>query len=160
MIYKRLQPDLWVQKSAYGHRVHKIRPSTEVYLSRFCQVGNQHLLYGRKKSFHQSPPHPHLQENVTTPTSISQVLGKSSLTEVVLRCMCRGLVCCLVGGSVSERSQGSRLVETAGLPMGSSSSASSSLSLIQPQESLASVGLGICACFSQLLVGPLRGLPC
>ena len=28
-------------------------------------------------------------------------------------------VCCLFGGSVSERSQGSRLVETAGLPMGS-----------------------------------------
>ena len=39
----------------------------------------------------------------------------------------------LVGVSVSERSQGSRLVETVGLPMGSSSSmsTSSSLSLIQ-----------------------------
>ena len=37
------------------------------------------------------------------------------------------------GGSASERSQRSSLVETAGLPMGSpSSSASSSLSLIQP----------------------------
>jgi hypothetical protein len=41
---------------------------------------------------------------------------------------------------VSERSQGSRLVETVGLPMGlPSSSASSSLSLTQPQGSLASV---------------------
>jgi hypothetical protein len=49
-------------------------------------------------------------------------------------------VCCLVGGSVSDRSQGSRLVEIAGLPMGSpSSSVSSSLSLTQPQGSLASV---------------------
>jgi hypothetical protein len=27
-------------------------------------------------------------------------------------------VCCLVGGSVSERSQGSGLVETDGLPLG------------------------------------------
>jgi hypothetical protein len=37
-------------------------------------------------------------------------------------------VCCLVDGSVSERSRESRLVETAGLPMGSPSpSASSSL---------------------------------
>jgi hypothetical protein len=31
-------------------------------------------------------------------------------------------VCCLVGDSVSERSQESRLIETAGIPMGSSSS--------------------------------------
>ena len=38
-------------------------------------------------------------------------------------------VCCLVGGPVSERSQGSRLVETAGIPMGlPSSSAFSSFS--------------------------------
>ncbi|CRH49041.1 Uncharacterised protein [Chlamydia trachomatis] len=55
---------------------------------------------------------------------------------------------CLVGGSVSERSQGSRSIETAGLPMGSlSSSASSSVSLIQPQESTASVhwlGVNVC----------------
>jgi hypothetical protein len=50
------------------------------------------------------------------------------------------LICCLVGGSVSDISQGSRLVESAGLPLGSPySSASSSLSLIQPQGSLTSV---------------------
>jgi hypothetical protein len=50
------------------------------------------------------------------------------------------LECCLVGGSVSERSQWSRLVETDGLPMGPPfSSASSSLSLIQPQGSFMSV---------------------
>jgi hypothetical protein len=40
---------------------------------------------------------------------------------------------------VSERSQGSRLLKTASLPMESSSSASSSFSLIQPQGSIASV---------------------
>jgi hypothetical protein len=64
---------------------------------------------------------------------------------------------------VSERSQESGLVETAGLPMGlPSSSASSILPLIQPQGSLASVhwlGVSICFCLSQLLVGPLRGQP-
>ena len=70
-------------------------------------------------------------------------------------------VCCLVGGSVSERSRASRLVETAGLPMGSPSF---SFSLIQPQGSPASVHwLGVS--IFQLLVGPLggqsysRGLP-
>jgi hypothetical protein len=73
-------------------------------------------------------------------------------------------VCCLVGGSVSERSHGSRLVETDGLPMGSpSSSASSSLSLIQPQGSPASIywlGVNICIWLFQLPVGPLGGKPC
>jgi hypothetical protein len=73
--------------------------------------------------------------------------------QVVLCCICvRGLVsagvCCLVGDSVSERSQGSRLVETAGLPLGlPSSSASSSFYLIRPQGSLVSVhwlGVSIC----------------
>jgi len=45
-------------------------------------------------------------------------------------------VSCLVGGSESKRSQGPRFVETAGLPMRSpSSSTSSSFSLIQPQGS-------------------------
>jgi hypothetical protein len=65
---------------------------------------------------------------------------------------------------VSERSGESRLVETADLPIGSvSSSASSSLSLVQPQWSPASVhwlGVSICLCLSQLLVGPLGGQPC
>ena len=78
----------------------------------------------------------------------------------VLCCICVGSLglarlCCLVGGSVSERSQGSRLVETAGLPMGlPSSSASSSFSLIQSQESPASVhwlGIIICISFNCLL---------
>ena len=53
-----------------------------------------------------------------------------------------------VGGSVSERFQGSRLVETTGLPIGSLSSLTSTrFSLIQPQESAASVhflGIHIC----------------
>jgi hypothetical protein len=73
-------------------------------------------------------------------------------------------ISCLVMGSLSERSHRSRLVETAGLPMwSSSSSASSRLSLIQPQGSQASVhwlGLSLCPCLSYLLVGPLRGHPC
>jgi hypothetical protein len=60
---------------------------------------------------------------------------------------------------VAERSRWSRLVETACLPMGSpSSSGSSSISLIQSQVSPASVhwlGVRICICLSQLLVGPL-----
>jgi hypothetical protein len=61
--------------------------------------------------------------------------------QAVLCCICVGdlwpaHVCCLVGGSMSEKSQGSALIGISGLPMGSpSSSASSSLSLIQPQES-------------------------
>ena len=63
----------------------------------------------------------------------------------VFCCMCVGSlisagVYCLVTGSAFERSQGSTLVETAGLPMGSLSSlGSSSFSLIQPQESRVSV---------------------
>jgi hypothetical protein len=83
-------------------------------------------------------------------------LYPQSLHEAVLCCIyVRGLIlvgaCCLVGGSVSERSQGSRLVETAGFLMGLlSSSVSSSFSLIQPQDSL-------CKYLSLLLVGPLRG---
>jgi hypothetical protein len=65
---------------------------------------------------------------------------------------------------VSERSQWSWLVETAALPMRLlSSSASSSLFLVQPQESLTSVqwlDISIHICLSQLLVGPLGGQPC
>ena len=67
-------------------------------------------------------------------------------------------VCCLVGGSVSERSQESGLVKTAGIPMeSSSSSASSSLSIIQPRGSfnLGSMIRYVCLCRSQLLVGCL-----
>ena len=49
-------------------------------------------------------------------------------------------VYCLVGGPVLERSQESRLIDTAGLPIGSPSSSDSfSLSLIQSQGSAASV---------------------
>jgi hypothetical protein len=58
-------------------------------------------------------------------------------------------ICCLVGGSVSERSQGPQLVETAGLPMGWPSWASTSLSLVQTKGSPTSVqwlDLSICTC--------------
>jgi hypothetical protein len=44
--------------------------------------------------------------------------------QAVLYCLCAG-VCYLVGGSVFERSQGSRLIETAGSPTGSSFSSAS-----------------------------------
>jgi hypothetical protein len=79
---------------------------------------------------------------------VSPGLGKSSPTEArpssSLLYVCWGLapasVHCLVGGSVFERSQGPRLVETTGLPMGSPSfSASSSFSLIQEKSSLTSI---------------------
>jgi hypothetical protein len=95
---------------------------------------------------HPIPPSP-LQEDVPTPTpphqttpplgsQVSQGLGASSLTEarpgsLLLYICVRGLssagVCCLVGGSVSERSRGSRSVETTGLPMGPPSSSASFL---------------------------------
>jgi len=62
---------------------------------------------------------------------------------------------------VSERSQGSRLIETAGPPIGSlSSPASSSFSLIQPQGSAVSVhwlDANSYIWLFQLLVGSFRG---
>ena len=68
------------------------------------------------------------------------------------------------GVSVSERSQGSTLVKTAGLPIGSPfSSSSSSFSRIPPHGSLASVhwlGASICIWLFYLIVGPLRGQSC
>jgi hypothetical protein len=70
-------------------------------------------------------------------------------------------VCCLVRGPVSERSQGSRLIEIDGPPTGSPfSSASSNFSPIQPQKSAASVqwlGVNMCIRFTQLLVGSFGG---
>jgi len=49
-------------------------------------------------------------------------------------------VCSLVAELVFERSRGNRLIETAGPPTGlASSSASSRFSLIQPEESAASI---------------------
>jgi hypothetical protein len=70
-------------------------------------------------------------------------------------------ISCLVDGPVSEKSQGSRLNETAGPPTGSpSSSASSSFSLIQPQGSAASVhwlGANICIWHFQVPFGSFRG---
>jgi hypothetical protein len=90
-------------------------------------------------------PHPTRSPHSLGP-QVSWRLG-DSLTEArihsFLLYMCWGLitagVCCLVGGSVSEQSCWSRLIETADLSTGSpSSSASSSFTLIQPQGSLAS----------------------
>lgn len=72
----------------------------------------------------------------------------------------------LVGGSVSERSHRSSLIETTVLPMGSPSSTSFSLSLLQPQESLTDfsplVGYKYChlslsvACATALLSGEIK----
>jgi hypothetical protein len=65
--------------------------------------------------------------------------------QAILCCICVGGlispgVCCLVGGPVSERAQGSGFFETAGFPIGSpSSSGSSRFSLIQQQGSEAAV---------------------
>jgi hypothetical protein len=62
------------------------------------------------------------------------------------------------------RSLGFELVENASLPMGLPSSAASfSLSLIQlqgPPTSVDWLGISICVCLSQLLVGPLTRQPC
>jgi hypothetical protein len=88
---------------------------------------------GCSPSHTSSPPHHCLQKDVPTHPSlhlnpfplesphpvVPQVtwrLGASSLSldPEVLCCMCVG-VCCLVVGSVSEQSWGSRLVETAGI---------------------------------------------
>ena len=104
--------------------------------------------------------------------SISMGFGTSSLTEArpgsPLQYMSwrpHTSYCVLPGyGSVSESPQGSALVETAGLSMGSSfSSVSSSLSLIYSQGSPMSVHcLDICICMylSQQLVGPPGGQSC
>jgi hypothetical protein len=86
---------------------------------------------------HQKSKHP----GVSSFLRVKSIYSDS----VVLCCICIDVlisagVCCLVGGPVFERFQGSRLIETAGSPTGSpSSSASSSFSLIQPQDSAASV---------------------
>jgi hypothetical protein len=72
-------------------------------------------------------------------------LHSLSQDQAVLCCICvlgslSAGMCCLVVGSVSEQSQGSRLVETAHLPIGPPSfSAFSSFSLFQQKGSAASV---------------------
>jgi hypothetical protein len=112
---------------------------------------------------HTSSLHPCLQKDVPTPLlshaspllplqtsklpepAVSWGLGESSLTEsrpavICYKCVGDLISVCvsyLVGGPVSERSWGSRLIETVtGLP---SSLASSRFSLIQPQGSAASL---------------------
>jgi hypothetical protein len=90
-----------------------------------------------------SSSHPCLQEDVPlllsqTPARPPHSLGPKTLRadQAILCCVCVGdlrpaSACCLSGASVTERSQGSRLVESASLPMETpSSSNSSSLSLI------------------------------
>jgi hypothetical protein len=102
------------------------------------------------------PPPLHLQTSPLPGASNLSRVSASSLTEPKPGShplyMCSDLIsagiCCLVGGSVSERFLRSRLPETAGLPIQSPSFlASSSFSLIQAQGSLASVhclGVNIC----------------
>jgi hypothetical protein len=100
-------------------------------------------------------PHPSpIPTGLPTPLSLNSLNGQVHLLLLKQALLYVASVCCLVGGTMSERSQGSWLVKTAGLPMGPPSSlASCSLSLIQPQASPTSVP----SCLSQLLVGPLKG---
>lgn len=133
---------------------------------------------------HPSPPTssprvcshtPHSQNPAWYPHSlgpqVSQELGTSSLTMartgsplLYVRGLRSASVCWLLGASVSDRSQGSMFVETAGLSMWlpSSSSTSSSLFLIQSQRSLSSehwLGVSTSAsvnCLLELLEGSLR----
>lgn len=66
-------------------------------------------------------------------------------------------VCCLAANPVSERYKGSRLIEIAGLPPElSSSSASSSFFLIQPEGSVHWSGKHMCIWLFQRLVGLLE----
>jgi hypothetical protein len=109
-------------------------------------------LYSSSHTFSSPSLHPSISKGCPHPTShqTSPLPGASSLWSIrcgfshwgqtrqssVVHVLGRGCIisagiCCLVGGSVSERSREFRLVETAGLPMGSpSSSASLSFSLI------------------------------
>ena len=111
-------------------------------------------------------PDPGLQGDVpTSPAPHSNPWGLQSLIEtdpVVFCSICvevliLAILCCLLVIPVSERSGGSRSIETAGPPRGlPSSSASSSFFLIQPQGSAASVrwlGENICIWLFYLLVG-------
>jgi len=100
------------------------------------------------RSLSHTSPRPRLPsplgQTSLRPQSLKGLVHFLSLSpdQAVLCCICvRSLisagVCSLVGGSVSERSQGSRSVD---LPMGlPSSSASSSFSPVQPQGSPTSV---------------------
>ena len=73
-------------------------------------------------------------------------------------------VCYLVGGSVSVRSPVSKIfVTVGGMMRAPSTTTSSSISLIQPHSSPASVHwvtISICNRLFLLLVGPLEGHPC
>jgi hypothetical protein len=80
---------------------------------------------------------------------VSSLRGQTRQSSAVcVGCHISASVCCMVGGSVSERFRGSRLIETTGLLMGLLSSiVSSRFSLIQPQRSLAFIywlGISIC----------------
>jgi hypothetical protein len=115
---------------------------------------------------HPIPPPPFPQESAPLtrhhPSLGSQVFG--GLSAFSLTAARTGQCMLLVGGSDSTSSLRSVLVETAGLPVGLHfPSASSVLPQIQPQGSWTSVqwlGVSICFCLSQLLVGPLREQPC
>jgi hypothetical protein len=137
---------------------------------------SSHLLplISKTSSPFPTPPHPchSFQVSELLGPQVSRWLGEFSLIEArpdsSMMYMCQGIgpacVCCQVGSSLSERSKGSWLVDSACFHMGSPSpSAASSRFLIQPQGSPTSVqwlGVSICVCLSQLLVGPLRGQPC
>jgi hypothetical protein len=116
------------------------------------------------------PPLPHIPSTLPGASSVSMVRciffhwdqTRQSSDVYMLWGLESAPVCCLVGGSISVRSQGSRLVETVALTLGlPSCSASSSFSLIQPKGSLASVHwLGVSICISLFCLLGLSEQPC
>jgi hypothetical protein len=86
--------------------------------------------------------HPCLNEDVLIPSHqtssfLSIISDWNHTGSPLLLYMCWGLICCLVGDPMSERSQRSRFIENDGSPTGSPSySAPSSFSLIQPKLSM------------------------
>jgi hypothetical protein len=105
-----------------------------------------HLLHSCLQEDTLTPTHPTRPPNSLRP-QVSLQLGASSLTEsrpnrsLLYMCWEANIIWCMLSGwwlSVWEI-PGVRLIETAGPPRGSPSSASSSFLLIQPQGSPASV---------------------
>jgi hypothetical protein len=114
-------------------------------------------------STHKASPFP----GASNLSRIKNNFSHYGLTNRPLLYLCQGPqagLCMLLVGSVCRTSQGSRLVETACLPMESASpSVSSILTIIQPEESLTSVqwlSVIICFCLSELLVDLRRRQQC
>ena len=155
--------DKWLYNISFPLEIVKIYLFFNLYVH--CSIYPPPSLPSDCSSCHIS--YPHLQEDAPTPSfapdlptpwdlkpfegqvhlfSLSQ--DPAVLCDTCVEGLIRGDVCCLVGGSMSEQAQGSRLVESARPPTELlSSSASPSFSLIPSQCSTASVhwvGINIC----------------